>query len=627
MPVAVPLHEIIAELEELELPSDRLTYLIEIGRTLPPLPEHEKTEENRVLGCQARVWLQADVRPGPPAVLEFSAESDAAIVQGLIAVLLAAYSGRTPPEILAFPIEDLFRRLKLPALVPMRSNGLYSMVKRVQALAEVASKSAGTAPSAGTSLPVVPYKPKSAEEPASPPKAPATPKKPSGNGRPAGASAAAPAEVDPAAMKKALAKTAPGTTTAEVAPIDVAAIRRDFPILTTALAENTPLVYLDNAASTQHPRQVIDAMVEAYEHYYSNVHRGGHRLAAESTVRYEAAREAIRGMINARGTTEIIFTSGTTAAINLVARSWGDSHLKAGDEILLTEMDHHSNIVPWQQLAERTGSVIRWTPIRDDFELDLDALDRLITSRTKLVAFPAVSNVLGTINPVRPIIERAHSVGAVVLVDAAQAVPHEAIDVRFWDADFVAFSGHKMLGPSGVGALYGREEILEQMPPFLGGGSMINTVTLEGFTMTRLPQRFEAGTPMIVPAIGLGRAVEYLQKVGMQAVRAHELALTRRAHELLGDMPGLRILGPEPERKGGIFTFVLEGAHPDDVSRVLDLQGIAVRSGHHCAMPLHRRLGIPASTRASFYIYNTVEEVDQFAAAVRGLPKIFHRAK
>ncbi|MDX1946586.1 MAG: SufS family cysteine desulfurase [Pirellulaceae bacterium] len=580
MPVAVPLAEIIAELEDLDEPNDRLTYLIEIGRTLPPLPAADKNETCRVLGCQARVWLTASERPGQPAVLDFAAESDAAIVQGLIAVLLAAYSGKTPAEILAFPIDDLFRRLKLPALVPMRSNGLYSMVKRIQSHAEHA-QAAAHQPAA--SLPVIPYKPLPISSPQ-------------------------PAE---------LASPPPATSATIHTPLDVAAIRADFPILATMLAPSVPLVYLDNAASTQHPRQVIGAMVEAYEHYYSNVHRGGHRLAAESTVRYEAAREAIRGLVNARHTTEVVFNSGTTAAINLVARSYGDANLRAGDEILLTEMEHHSNIVPWQQLAERTGAIIRWVPIRDDFHLDLAAYRGLLNQRTKIVAVTAVSNVLGTINPVREIIAAAHAAGAVVLVDAAQAVPHEPIDVQAWDCDFLAFSGHKLLGPSGVGALYARDTLLDAMPPFLGGGSMINTVTKSGFTPARVPQKFEAGTPMIVPAIGLGKAVEYLLGLGLANVRAHELALTRLAHELTAEIPGLRVLGPPPEQKGGVFSFVVEGTHPDDLSRILDLHGIAVRSGHHCAMPLHERLGISASCRASFYVYNTAGEVEQFAAALR----------
>jgi cysteine desulfurase/selenocysteine lyase len=391
------------------------------------------------------------------------------------------------------------------------------------------------------------------------------------------------------------------------------------------LGENCPLVYLDNAASTQRPKQVIDAMVEAYEHYYSNVHRAGHRLAVESSAHYESARESVRQLINARSPTEIIFTPGTTAAINLVARSWGDANVKAGDEIVLTLMEHHSNIVPWQSLAERTGCKIRWAPITDSYQLDLDAFERLLSPRTRLVAITAVSNVLGTINPIDQITEVAHAAGAVVVVDAAQAVPHEPIDVRARNADFLVFSGHKMLGPSGVGVLYGREDLLDRMPPFLGGGSMIKRVTTEGFEPADLPYKFEAGTPVIVPAIGMGKAIQYLQKIGMESVRAHELLLTRHAHALLADIPDLKILGPAPEQKGGIVTFVMDGIHPDDVSKALDVQGIAVRAGHHCAMPLHHRLGLSASSRASFYFYNTPAEVERLAAAVCDAQRVLKR--
>jgi cysteine desulfurase/selenocysteine lyase len=589
----ITLAEINAEFQELDDPTDRMTYLVEIGQTLPPLDEKYRTESNRVLGCQSMVWLVAHKRPGTPPTLTFTADSDAPMVRGLIAILLAVYSGKTPAEILAFPIEELLTRLKLRAFItPMRSNGLFSMIKRVRHLAEEASGSPAAATASGSTLPLMPLQPRAASsnQPAS------------GNGRPG---------VKPELVLEL--------------PLNVETIRADFPILTTTLAEGYPLTYLDSAASTQRPRQVIEAVVEAYEHYYSNVHRGGHALAAESTERYEAARESIRGLVNARSTTEIIFCSGTTGAINLVARSWGDANLQVGDEIVLTEMEHHSNIVPWQQLADRTGATIRWVPITDGFELDMAAYDRLLSPRTKVVAVTAVSNVLGTINPVGEIIRRAHAVGAIVLVDAAQAVPHEPLDVRAWDADFVAFSGHKMLGPSGVGVLYGRENLLDAMPPFIGGGSMIKTVTKDGFTPADLPYKFEAGTPMIVPAIGLGKAVQYLQTVDMEKIRQHELVLTRLAHDLLADVPGLSILGPAPEKKGGIVSFAIDGVHPDDVSKFLDLHGIAIRAGHHCAMPLHTRLGISASSRASFYFYNTPAEVERLATSVRDAQRVLKR--
>jgi cysteine desulfurase / selenocysteine lyase len=399
--------------------------------------------------------------------------------------------------------------------------------------------------------------------------------------------------------------------------LNVLEIRRDFPILSAAGANGRPVIYLDNAASTQRPRQVIEAMDRVYETCYANVHRSGHGFSAQTTGLYEASREAARSLIGARSKDEIVFTGGTTAGINLVARSWGDANLKAGDEILLTVMEHHSNIVPWQQLAARRGAVIRWVPVTDDFELDLAVMDQLLSERTKIVALTAVSNVLGTINPVRQLVEKAHKVGAKILIDAAQCIPHEPTSVQEWGADFVAFSGHKMLGPSGIGILYGREELLEAMPPFMGGGSMIRTVTLDSFTPAALPAKFEAGTPPITPAIGLAPAIEYLQRVGLPEVFAHEQQLARRAHELLTKIDGVRILGPSPERKAGTVSFTMDGVHSKDIADLLDiLSGIAVREGHHCAMPLHTRFGISSTCRASFYLYNTLEEVEQLAAGV-----------
>jgi cysteine desulfurase / selenocysteine lyase len=412
---------------------------------------------------------------------------------------------------------------------------------------------------------------------------------------------------------------------AEMLPLDVETLRADFPILQTRVRDEMPLVYFDNAATTQRPRAVIDAIVGAYERQYANVHRGIHWLSELSTDLYEGARTAVQRLIHAPHLDEIIFTSGTTASINLVARSWGDANIHAGDEILLTEMEHHSNLVPWQQLAARTGCTLRYLPVTNDGLLDLTALDELLTERTRLVSVVAVSNVLGTINPVKSIITRAHEMGTLVLVDAAQSVPHAVTDVQDLDADFLAFSGHKMMGPSGIGVLYGRQSLLEAMPPFLGGGSMINQVTLEGFTPAGLPEKFEAGTPPIVPAIGLAAAIEYLEGVGLDAVSAHEDGLTRRMHAVLGQFDGVRILGPDPAQKSGIVSFVIDGVQVYDLALMLDDQGIAVRLGHHCALPLHRRLGIPASLRASFYLYNTPEEIDRFAEALESSLRMLRR--
>jgi cysteine desulfurase/selenocysteine lyase len=395
-----------------------------------------------------------------------------------------------------------------------------------------------------------------------------------------------------------------------------ASLREDFPILQQTVHGDRPLVFLDNAASTQRPRQVIEVLRRVYERDYANVHRGIHTLSERATEQYEEAREKVRDFIGAKHSREVIFTSGTTAGINLVARSWGEAKIKRGDEILVTTMEHHSNLVPWHQLAERTGAVIKHIPITDDGLLILDELDTLLTDRTRIVAVASVSNVLGTINPICEIARRAHAAGAVVLVDAAQSVPHLPTNVREIGADFLAFSGHKMLAPTGIGVLYGREELLDAMPPFLGGGSMIDRVWPDRFTPAELPAKFEAGTPPIAPAIALGAAIDYLNLIGLEKVARHEHELARYAYERLREIDGLRILGPAPDQRAGLVSFTLEQPHPHDIAQLLDEQGIAVRAGHHCTWPLHDRLGIAASTRASFYLYNTPAEVDLLADVV-----------
>lgn len=422
----------------------------------------------------------------------------------------------------------------------------------------------------------------------------------------------------------------PSTSTSETkstVPLDPTALRADFPILSTKIHDNVPLVYLDNAATTQRPRQVIQALVDTYEKHYANVHRGIHWLSDQSTDLYEDAREKVRVFIGAAAREEVIFTHGTTEGINLVARSWGDANVRAGDEILLTIMEHHSNLVPWQQLAERTGATLRHIPINEAGELELATLDTLLTSRTKLVSLAAVSNVLGTINPVEEIVKRAHAVGALVMVDAAQSAPHLVTNVQAMGVDFLALSGHKMLGPSGVGVLWSRRELLEAMPPFMGGGSMIRRVKPDSFEPADLPAKFEAGTPPIVPAIGLGAAIDYLNAVGLPAIHAHELLLSQRAHEVLAEVGGVRIIGPAVEKKSGIVSFTVEGVHSHDVAQLLDRQGIAVRAGHHCTMPLHKRLGITATARASFYFYNTLEEVELMGSALADAKRLFQRRK
>lgn len=393
-------------------------------------------------------------------------------------------------------------------------------------------------------------------------------------------------------------------------------LRADFPILSQATG-GAPLVYLDSASTSHCPRPVLQAMSDVYERHYGNVHRATHRLSRETTERYEAAREKVRSLINAAESAEIVFTSGTTHAINLVARSWGEANVRRGDQILLTEMEHHSNLLPWQQLAERKHAVLRHIPLTDDGRLDLSSLDRLLSPRTRLVAVTAVSNVLGTINPIMEIARRAHQTGAMVLVDAAQAAPHMPIDVRALDVDFLAFGGHKMLGPTGIGVLYGCRALLERMPPVWSGGNMMRRVTREGFEPACLPAKFEAGTPPIVQAIGLGAAVDYLQAIGLEEIAEHEHALTAHAHERLASIRGVRIWGPRPEQKAGMVAFAVDGFDNQAVAGHLDGEGICVRAGHHCAIPLHDRFGLEASIRASFYVYNTATEIDRLADSLR----------
>ena len=397
---------------------------------------------------------------------------------------------------------------------------------------------------------------------------------------------------------------------------DPLVIRAEFPILEQTIHRDRPLIYFDNGASTQHPKCVIDSMSECYCRSYANVHRGIHWLSEQASAQYEHSRTLVQDFINAPHNNEVIFTSGTTAAINMIARAWGDANVEAGDEVLLTIFEHHSNIVPWQQLAERTGAKVRFVGITEQGKLDLEDLKNQLSSKTKMVSFSSTSNVLGTISPVAEIVDLARSVGAKTLVDAAQSVPHETTDVQAWGADFVVFSGHKMLGPSGIGVLWGKQQLLESMPPFMGGGNMIDQVTTEGYTWGELPARFEAGTPPIVEAIGLGTAIEYLAGLDLASVKQHEQDLVKAGYNAISDIDGLNILGPDVDDRAGLISFVIDGTSPQDISILLDQQGVAIRAGHHCAMPLHQRLGIKSSCRASFYLYNTLQEVEAFGIAL-----------
>lgn len=405
--------------------------------------------------------------------------------------------------------------------------------------------------------------------------------------------------------------------------LDAAKLKADFPVLQQTVHRNVPLVYLDSAASAQKPQAVIDALRKIDSTIYANVHRGAHWLSDESTALYEESRDSVAEFINAAHSREVIFTTGTTGAINIVARSWGDAYLKEGDEILLTLLEHHSNIVPWQQLAERKGAIIKWCDITEDGYLDLDVFESLLSERTKIVASTMTSNVLGTYTPAKRITELAHAYGAIVVLDAAQAAPHQRLDVRELDADFVAFSAHKMLGPSGIGILFGKETILEAMPPFLGGGSMINVVSQEGFTTAALPAKFEAGTPAISPVLALPTCIEYLKQVGLENIQQHEHELVTYTHDQLMALGNVNILGPAPTDKAGVVSFTVDNLHPQDLTHALDNQGIAIRAGHHCAMPLHNRLSIPASARASFYLYNTRSDVDKLILGIDKAIQLF----
>ncbi|HEY9411248.1 MAG TPA: cysteine desulfurase [Jiangellaceae bacterium] len=412
---------------------------------------------------------------------------------------------------------------------------------------------------------------------------------------------------------------------------DVESVRKDFPILERRLAGDRPLVYLDSANTSQKPRAVLDALADHYERHNANVARAVHQLGEEATAAYEGARDKIAGFVHAPAREEILFTKNASEALNLVANTLASGlaedpryRLGPGDEIVVTEMEHHSNIVPWQLAAQRTGATLRWFGLTDDGRLDLSAIDELINERTKIVSLVHQSNILGTVNPVATVVARAREVGALVLLDGSQSVPHQPVDVTELGVDLVAFTGHKMCGPTGIGVLWGRSEVLDGLPPFLGGGEMIETVSMEGSTYAPIPHKFEAGTPPIAQAVGLGAAVDYLSALGLENVHAHEQAITAYALDRLTAIDGVRIIGPsDTSDRGGTVSFTLDGIHPHDVGQVLDEQGVAVRVGHHCARPVCVRYGIPATTRASFYLYTTTAEIDALADGLEQVKRFF----
>lgn len=562
------LEDLVEEFQDLETPEERIQYLIELGDSMPELDSRYCNEEYRVVGCQSMVWF---VPHWDGEHLSFEASSDAPMVRGLAAILVAAYSGKSPRDILEFPIESIFEGLHLKSfLSPLRSNGLNSMIKRVReyALEKIANK----------------------------------------EGRLVGDSTSS--------------TTQPNSEKPSV--LDrLEHIRSDFPILSRPSESGALVAYLDNAASSQRPNQVIDAISSVYREHYSNVHRSGHEWAGTTTEKLEASREAVRRYIDAPSVDEVVFTSGTTASINLIANSWGRYRLQEGDEIILSEMEHHANIVPWQQLAMERGFRIRWIPIDDDYQLDLAAYQEMLTPKVKLVSITAVSNVLGTVNPVQQIAQKAKAIGAKVMVDAAQAVPHGPLSVRDWGADWIVFSGHKMLASSGVGVLWGKRDLLDAMPAWIGGGNMIKLVTKEGFTTAGLPHKFEAGTPPITEIVSFKPAIEYLEQIGGHALRSHEMLLADAAIAGLRQIPGVDVYSPKSGARAGIVSFNLVGVHGDSVARLLDSRGIAIRVGHHCAMPLHQRLGLAVSCRASFYLYNTLDEAERLVSAVGDAVSLF----
>ena len=405
--------------------------------------------------------------------------------------------------------------------------------------------------------------------------------------------------------------------------LDVNFLRQDFPILSREVRPGIPLVYLDSTATSQKPRPVLEAMEAFYRTNNANIHRGVHTLAEEATAMYEQAREKVAQFINAPSAEQIIFTRNATESINLVAYTWARANLKAGDRIILTEMEHHSNIVPWIMLATERGVELEFIPVTPDGLLDLDVYRTLLTRSPKLVAVSGMSNVLGTINPIAEIVRLAHAAGAITLVDGAQSVPHLPVDVQALGVDFLAFSAHKMLGPSGIGALYGRHDLLEKMPPFMGGGDMIKTVHLRSFVPNDIPHKYEAGTPAIAEAVGFGAAVDYLNKLGMQAVAAHEHEIVNYALDRLEEIPGVKVFGPTADKKGGVAAFTLEGVHPHDIAQILDRDGVAIRAGHHCAQPLHEKFGLTATARASFYVYSLPQEVDALVNGIYKVKEIF----
>ncbi len=551
--------ELIEEFQELD-GTEAAQLLDELGRELPAIPASVQIDEYLVPGCQSRVWLVAELR-GEPATVSITADSDAIVVKGLIYVTLEIFNGRTPQEVLDIDYRRAFEEMGIDRFImPQRKNGLNSMVRRIRMFA---AKSLGITLDEDGTVTV-------------PPSEPVT--------------------VEPTR--------------------DIASVRDEFPILQQTLPNGQPVVYLDSGASAQKPACVTEKEQEVEEQYFANAFRGTYYFGSRVDDGIESTREAVRRLINARSASEIVFTAGTTMAINLVAHGWARNQMRAGDEIVLTEMEHHANHVPWQMVAKATGATLKFLPMTDDFRLDEKQFVEIITDRCKLVAVSGMSNVLGTINPVAKLAAAAHAVGAKILVDAAQTVPHQRVDVQAEDIDFLTFSGHKLYGPTGVGVLYGKHDALNDVEPIFGGGHMIDSVSLMESTWADPPARFEAGTMPIVQIIGLGAAVEFVESLGYEAIGEHEHSLLEYAHQRLQTIQGLTIYGPPVSEKGAIVSFTIDGISAEDLAHRLDQRGVFTRHGHHCTMPLHHKLGLAATTRASFGIYNTRSDVDALFEAI-----------
>lgn len=564
------LEEIFEEFADLDR-EDQSQYLLELGDDLPSFPADARTELNRVHGCQSQVWLIAETSDaGPEAAFTIRADSDSNIVRGLIAILQAAFNSKTAQQILDYDILGVFQRLDLQQHIsPQRRNGLRGMVERILLLAQ--RHLAGEGQVKLQTSPVVHVE-----------------------------SCSAPVKNVPVPVK----------------PLDGEQLRRQFPVLNRPLASGKLPVYLDSGASAQKPQVVIDKEREVEEQYFANAHRGTYQFGLRIDEEFEGARMAIARFLNAASDSLIVFTPGTTIGLNMIAFGWGRRHVQPGDEILTTVMEHHANFVPWQQLAKERGATLRLIPLTTDGRLDLGRLGEVLSSRTKVVAVTAMSNMLGTANPVAEIVRRAHEVGACVVIDGAQSVPHMTTDLQALDVDFLVFSGHKLYGPTGVGVLYGKPERLEEMDPIIFGGHMISEVRIENSTWSPAPAKFEAGTMPIVQAIALGEAVRWVQCIGLEAIHQHEQRLLKSAMERLNAVPGTTIYGPALEHRGGIVSFRIDGIHPEDLAALLDQKGVFTRHGHHCTMPLHTHLGVSATTRVSLAAYNTQSDIEQLMQAI-----------